>query len=112
MRFYAAGLTVWPFSSQLRLRDDWVSRDGVIAGGWEVAHAAAAKSQGTEAAFSDDEFEPLALQFGNSETPQNGTAASSPSNQKVRQILRPANLSAAFSTQARSPMLSLPIWQW
>ncbi|CAK0785380.1 hypothetical protein CVIRNUC_008588 [Coccomyxa viridis] len=50
--------------------------------GWEVAHAAAAKTQGAETAFSDDEFEPLALQFGHSETPQNGTAASSPSNPK------------------------------
>ena len=64
--------------------DSVVSGDGVFAGGWEVAHAAAAKTQGAETAFSDDEFEPLALQFGHSETPQNGTAASSPSNPKVR----------------------------
>ena len=77
-------LTVWPVSKQLRLRDSWVSSDGAVAGGWEVAHAAAAKTQGAETAFSDDEFEPLALQFGHSETPQNGTAASSPSNPKVR----------------------------
>ncbi len=58
--------------------------EGMCAGGWENAHAAAARTQGVEAAFSDDECEPLTLQFGNAEaaTPSR-TAASSPSGPKV-----------------------------
>lgn len=58
--------------------------EGMCAGGWENAHAAAARTQGVEAAFSDDEFEPLTLHFSNAEAATSSrAAASSPSGPKV-----------------------------
>ena len=62
--------------------------EDIRTGGWENAHAAAARTQGVEAAFSDDEFDPLTLQFGNAEAAMpSRTSASSPSGPKVLPLI-------------------------